>query len=144
MPAEPKTCRSTCPIANALEIVGDKWTLVLLRDLLFRNLHEYNEFLASPEGIATNILSSRLKSLKENEIIDSVSHPTNGKKKLYYITEKGKTLMPLLIEMTIWGSDQIAGTEAPSEVISAMHNRRNEFERQMLWELSNWEKEFLP
>lgn len=143
MPTESKTCRSTCPIANALEIVGDRWTLILMRDLLFRNFHEFKEFLESPEGIATNILSARLKTLAKDGIIKSIPHPTNGTKKLYYLTEKGKTLMPLLIEMTIWGSDQIPGTAAPPEVMAAMRNQRAAFEQQMLAILADWEANFL-
>jgi DNA-binding HxlR family transcriptional regulator len=143
MPAETKSCRSTCPIANALEIVGDKWTLVILRDLMFRNLHEYKEFLESPEGIATNILSARLKFLTEDGIISRIPHPTNGTKKLYYLTERGKTLMPLLIEMTIWGSDQISGAETPPHVITAMRNNKEEFANQTLESLAEWEAENL-
>ena len=144
MPAQPKTCRSTCPIASALEIVGDKWTLVLMRDLLFRNLHEYKEFLESPEGIATNILAARLKSLKGDGIIESIPHPTNRTKKLYYLTAKGKTLMPLLIEITLWGSDQIPGTAAPPQVIALMRNQRKAYEAQVLKTLEDWEKKYLP
>lgn len=143
MPKQSKPCRSCCPIANALEIVGDKWTLLLMRDLLFRNLHEFKDFLASPEKIATNILSARLKTLREDGIIQSMPHPTNGTKKLYHLTEKGKSLMPLLIEMTIWGSDQIPGTAAPPEIIQAMRNQRSAFEKKILEDLASWEAEYL-
>ncbi|MDA0350087.1 MAG: helix-turn-helix domain-containing protein [Verrucomicrobia bacterium] len=143
MPTETRPCRSECPIANALDIVGDRWTLVLMRDLMFRNLHEYKEFLESPEGIATNILSARLKSLTEDGIIKSIPHPTNGTKKLYYLTEKGKTLMPLLIEITLWGTEQIPNSAAPPEVISAMRTNRELFSQQMLEILNLWEEEYL-
>jgi DNA-binding HxlR family transcriptional regulator len=134
MPTETRLCRSKCPIANALDIVGDRWTLVLMRDLMFRNLHEYKDFLESPEGIATNILSARLKSLTEAGITT---------KKLYYLTGKGKTLMPLLIEITIWGAEQIPNTAAPPEVITAMQTNRKIFSKQTLEMLNSWEEEYL-
>jgi DNA-binding HxlR family transcriptional regulator len=143
VPTEKKRCRSECPIANALDIVGDRWTLVLMRDLMFRNLHEFKELLDSPEGIATNILSTRLKSLTEDGIINNIPHPTNGTKKLYYLTERGKTLMPLLTELTLWGTEQIPNTAAPPEVISAMKNDRGLFSKQILEVLSSWEDEYL-
>jgi len=143
MPTETRLCRSKCPIANALDIVGDRWTLVLMRDLMFRNLHEYKDFLESPEGIATNILSARLKSLTEAGITTSIPHPTNGTKKLYYLTGKGKTLMPLLIEITIWGAEQIPNTAAPPEVITAMQTNRKIFSKQTLEMLNSWEEEYL-
>ena len=114
-----------------------------MRDMMFRNLHEYKEFLESPEGIATNILSARLKSLTEDGIINSIPHPTNGTKKLYYLTVKGKTLMPLLIEMILWGTEQISNTAAPPEVISAMQTDRAQFSKQILEILHSWEEEYL-
>ena len=143
MPAQSKTCRSTCPIASTLDLVGDKWSLILLRDLLFRNLHEFGEFLQSPEGIATNILSARLNTLTEDGIISSIPHPTNRTKKLYYLTEKGKSLIAILIEFTVWGSDQVPGTQAPPPVIDAMRNQREEFTKLTLEILAAWEADYL-
>src|SRR3989338_3925487 len=96
-------CRSVCPLANALDVVGDRWTLLVIRDLMFMNKHEYHEFANGPEGIATNILSDRLKRLLSTGLIDSRAHPKHRQKKLYYLTSKGKDILPLMVEMIIWG-----------------------------------------
>lgn len=103
MEAANNNSRSPCVIGNVLDVFGDRWTLLLIRDLLFSGKHEYKEFLASPEKIATNILADRLKRLAACGIIDEVSHPSNKSRKLYYLTTRGKDLLPMLVEMIRWG-----------------------------------------
>ncbi len=95
--------RSDCPISRTLDILGDKWTLLILRDILFRGFHFYTEFLGSDEGIATNILSDRLKMLEEKNILVSKTYEKMKRKKEYRITPIGISLVPMVLEMLIWG-----------------------------------------
>jgi len=83
-----KGCRSICPLANILDIIGDRWTLLVIRDLLFLEKHEFHEFLNAGEGISTNILAARLKRLMASDIAHMRPHPTNKRRKLYYLTQK--------------------------------------------------------
>ena len=81
--------RSECPLSCSLDVFGDKWSLLIIRDLMFGNKSTYNDFLKSDEGIATNILASRLKGLEENGIIEKTAHPDSKAKILYKLTSKG-------------------------------------------------------
>ncbi|MEM6380828.1 MAG: helix-turn-helix domain-containing protein [Bacteroidota bacterium] len=103
------TLRSDCPINYALEYLGDKWTLIVIRDLVFEGKKFYKEFLKSKEGIATNILSDRLKRLEHLEIIESNVYEKLKTQKVYSLTEKGKDLIPILIEIIIWSSKHKGG-----------------------------------
>jgi DNA-binding HxlR family transcriptional regulator len=94
--------RSLCPISTSLEIWGDKWSLLIIRDLMFQKQCTYGDFLKSPEKIATNILASRLLTLEENNIIVKLEHPESKAKVLYQLTEKGIELFPVLIEVSLW------------------------------------------
>lgn len=94
--------RSDCPISCSLDIWGDKWSLLIVRDLMMKNQCTYGDFQKSEEGIATNILASRLKSLAENGIIEKLQHPESKAKVLYQLTEKGIDLVPLMVEMNFW------------------------------------------
>lgn len=136
--------RSPCAISNVLDIFGDKWTLLVVRDLIFYGKHEYKEFLSSPEGIATNILSERLKRLQKAEIVNEITHPDNKSRKLYYLTKKGKALMPVLKEMLVWGQNYLP---YQSEVMKPIYKKIEEdekgFAKEILKRLNDWEKEFL-
>ena len=94
--------RSDCPISCSLDIWGDKWSLLIIRDLMFAKECTYGDFLKSPEGIATNILASRLLVLEENKIIEKLNHPDSKAKVLYKLTKKGVDLLPILIEIHLW------------------------------------------
>jgi len=94
--------RSDCPISSSLDILGDKWSLLIVRDLMFAKECTYGDFLKSPEGIATNILATRLQSLEENKIIEKLDHPESKAKVLYKLTKKGIDLLPLMIEINLW------------------------------------------
>ncbi|PCJ82751.1 MAG: transcriptional regulator [Bacteroidetes bacterium] len=97
--------RSDCPVSRALDILGDKWTLLIIRDIVFGGFRFYNEFLNSGEGIATNVLSDRLKLLEQNGFIESKQYEKQRTKKLYLLTEKGIGLIPIVVELLIWGFD---------------------------------------
>jgi DNA-binding HxlR family transcriptional regulator len=94
--------RSDCPISSSLDVWGDKWSLLIIRDLMFAKECTYGDFLKSPEGIATNILASRLLTLEENGLIEKLSHPDSKAKVLYKLTRKGIDLLPMMIEIGLW------------------------------------------
>lgn len=96
--------RSDCPINFALELFGDKWTFLIVRDLMFKGKHFYGEFLLSEEGIATNILSDRLSLLENNGIISKSSDPGHKQKIFYRLTKKGIDLVPVLVEVILWSA----------------------------------------
>ena len=94
--------RSDCPISCSLDIWGDKWTLLIIRDLMDAKSCTYGDFLKSPEGIATNILASRLQALEENKLIEKLEHPDSKAKVLYKLTLKGIDLLPIMVEINLW------------------------------------------
>lgn len=94
--------RSDCPLSCALDIWGDKWSLLIIRDMMFSKKNTYGDFLKSGEGIATNILASRLQSLEESKLIEKLEHPDSKAKVLYKLTQKGMDLVPILVEMYVW------------------------------------------
>lgn len=98
--------RSSCPISCALDLVGDKWSLLILRDMLFFNKQTFKALSSSPEGIASNILSNRLAKLEKCGIISKSPHPTNRKTKIYTLKEPGLDLLPALLELFTWFSVQ--------------------------------------
>lgn len=94
--------RSTCPISTALDIFGDKWSLLIIRDLMFNDKSTYGDFLNSEEKIATNILADRLALLEGGEIITKHGHPEHKLKVVYKLTTKGIDLIPVLVEIIAW------------------------------------------
>jgi DNA-binding HxlR family transcriptional regulator len=96
--------RSDCPISTALDIFGDKWSLLIIRDMMFKGKHTYGDFLDGGENIATNILADRLAVLEGGGIISKHTHPDSKAKVLYKLTPKGIELLPVLIEIIIWSS----------------------------------------
>jgi len=95
--------RSNCPIGMTLDVIGDRWTLLVIRDLLFANKQTYKELSDLPEHIATNILADRLDRLEEAHIVMKCPDPRDGRKYIYTLTQKGIDLLPMLIEMIRWG-----------------------------------------
>ena len=94
--------RSDCPVSSSLDIWGDKWSLLIIRDLMFAKECTYGDFLKAPEGIATNILASRLLALEDNKLIEKLDHPESKAKVLYRLTGKGIDLLPVMIEINLW------------------------------------------
>lgn len=135
--------RSECVISNVLEILGDKWTLLVIRDLFFFNKHEFKEFLASPESIATNVLTDRLKRLMHYEIIAEIPHPQTRTRKLYYLTEKGKDLLPILGSMAEWGSKHLPDLEAMQPLYERLRSEPKKFRQEIHARINEWEKEHL-
>ena len=101
--------RSCCPVACTLDIIGDKWTLLVVRDLLLGRSH-FREFSASPERIATNILTDRLTRLVEHGLAERFPSPEQTGREAYRLTDKGKTLGPVVKALVKWGLEQIHGT----------------------------------
>jgi DNA-binding HxlR family transcriptional regulator len=94
--------RSRCPLNVSVEILGDRWSLLIIRDMMLRGFRSYTQFLDSYEGIATNILAHRLKQLEGYGIIARQQDPLDGRKHIYTLTEKGMDLAPVLTEMVLW------------------------------------------
>jgi DNA-binding HxlR family transcriptional regulator len=105
--------RSECPISCSLDIFGDKWSLLIIRDMMFANKSTYGDFLKSEEKIATNILASRLQSLEENKLIEKLEHPDSKAKVLYRLTQKSIDLLPIIVEIHIWAEKHF---EIPADI----------------------------
>jgi DNA-binding HxlR family transcriptional regulator len=104
--------RSGCPINLTLEVVGDKWSLLIIRDMIFGNRRHFRELLTkSEEGIASNILANRLKTLTEQGIITRAGDPGHKQKAVYSLSEKGIELLPVLAQMSVWGRKYLPVTE---------------------------------
>ncbi len=112
--------RSDCPISSALDLFGDKWSLLVMRDLLFRNKLHYREFLASEEGIATNILADRLARLEQAGLIEKTGDDPRSGKQAYFATAKGKDLIPLLLQMMLWSAEHNPQTATPDALITEL------------------------
>jgi DNA-binding HxlR family transcriptional regulator len=106
------TRRSDCPTGFALDLFGDRWTLLVVRDLMFNGRRRFGEFRDAGEGIATNVLSERLSRLEECGIVVSERDPENHRSKLYRLTEKGIDLLPLMVEMIVWSAKHDPDTAA--------------------------------
>jgi len=98
-----KKFRSGCPISSALDVVGDKWSLLIIRDMLINHKKTFKEISDSHERIAPSILSARLKLLESYKLISKRKLPENRKENIYLLTEKGIRLTPIIIEFSLWG-----------------------------------------
>jgi DNA-binding HxlR family transcriptional regulator len=107
-----KKLRSHCPINFYLEAFGDKWTLLVLRDIIFRGKASYGDFLKSEEGFATNILANRLELLEEEGILKKVADKEDARRSKFRLTEKGLDLVPVLFEMMAWSEKYDSKSEA--------------------------------
>lgn len=107
--------RSNCPIACTLDLIGDRWTLLIIRDMLFFGKQRFEEFLESPEGISTNILTSRLKSLEQLGLVEKQPYSNHSRRMNYQLTERGQSLRPVLRTMIAWGLKHIPETRIPKE-----------------------------
>ena len=105
--------RSRCPVVFALDLFGDRWTLLVIRDMVLKGSETYTEFLKSGEGIATNILADRLKRLEDQGILTKHDDSEHGAKYRYRLTKKGLGLVPVIVEMIRWGAKYQSGTPVP-------------------------------
>jgi DNA-binding HxlR family transcriptional regulator len=125
--------RSDCPINFALEIFGDKWTFLIVRDMMFKGKHYYGEFLQSEEKIATNILANRLSMLEQSGIIVKSVDPTHGSKLIYKLSQKGIDLLSVLVEVIMWSAKYDKDTSADVKFV----NRVKRDKVGLLKEISN-------
>jgi DNA-binding HxlR family transcriptional regulator len=107
-----KKLRSHCPINFGLETFGDKWTLLILRDIIFRGKSTYGEFLKSEEGIATNILAARLEHLEDEGVLEKIEDLEDARRSKFVLTEKGIDLTSILFEMMVWSEKYDSKSEA--------------------------------
>lgn len=115
--------RSGCPVSISLEVLGDRWSLLIVRDLMIRGFRTYREFQQSGEGISTNILAQRLRKLETGGIITAEAEESDRRRVNYRLTEKGIDLAPVLLELLIWGSRH-EQTGAPCALIDEMAKHR--------------------
>ncbi len=106
---EHTSSRSACPITATLDIIGDKWTLLIIRDMLFFESKQYNDFIDAPESISTNILADRLKKLEKYGVIKKEPYQEKPVRYQYVLTPAGLELKPLIMELMQWGKEHIEG-----------------------------------
>lgn len=104
--------RSGCPVSLSLEVFGDRWSLLLVRDLMVRGLRTFREFQESGEGIASNILADRLRKLEAMGIIEAEREPSDRRKVIYRLSQSGIDLAPVMLELLIWGARHEVGGRA--------------------------------
>lgn len=109
--------RSHCPIVFALDLIGDKWSLIILRDIILFDKKFYKDFADSQEGISTNILADRLAKLEAARIISKKRDTEDKKRFIYRPTEKGLALIPMMLEMVLWSGQYDKKTAAPADVL---------------------------
>lgn len=115
--------RSGCPVNICLEVFGDRWSLLIVRDLMVRGYRTFKEFEQSGEGIATNILADRLEKLEAAEIIEAEAEQSDGRKINYRLTQRGIDLAPVLLELLIWGARHEPADASCSLILKMEKNR---------------------
>lgn len=124
--------RSNCPISSSLDIFGDKWSLLIVRDLMLFRTCTYGDFTKSEEKIATNILANRLQRLEDNGIIVKLPYPNNKVKKMYQLTPKGIGLIPVLVEIALWGGNCLSNTDENSSFLKKVRKDKSKFVKNMM------------
>jgi DNA-binding HxlR family transcriptional regulator len=119
--------KSNCPISYSLDLFGDRWTLLVLRDLILWGKTRFGEFQASDEKIASNILSDRLRRLEEQGIIGIAKDPSDARQKIYTVTDKGRSLTPVLLEIAAWGASHDPRTGAPDDFAEDFYANREAY-----------------
>ena len=126
-----------CPIRYGLGQFGDKWSLLIIRDLMFKGRRYYGEFLKAGEGISTNILADRLNKLEANQIIEAKQDPDNQTKKIYSLTEKGIDLIPVMFEMIKWAIKHDEDTEVPTDFARNIENNMEDMKAEILEKINS-------
>ncbi len=119
---------SGCPIAFGLDTFGDRWSLIVIRDIMLGGKRSYSEFLESEEGIASNILVDRLKHLESEGIVEKVRDPENRRSFLYSLTQKGRDLAPIILEIIVWSGTYDSRPFALRDVLEAIQKNGGRFE----------------
>ncbi len=127
--------RSGCPVSISLEVFGDRWSLLIVRDMMIRGLRTFKDFLESGEGIATNVLAERLRRLEAAGIVTAERQEGDARRVNYRLTEKGIDLAPVLLELLLWGARH-ERTAAPSDLMEYLEKHRGEIlaETRRRWE----------
>lgn len=124
--------RSKCPINLALEMIGDAWSMLIIRDIMLRNHTGYQAFLSSGEKIATNILADRLVKLEAYELITKSADPKDARKFIYALTEKGANLAPILIEMVLFSAQFSENIDIAKDQLQAMQRNKIQFAKDII------------
>jgi DNA-binding HxlR family transcriptional regulator len=132
MPKKIQPRRSDCPISYALDLFGDKWTLLIIRDLLFKRKRHYGEFAMSEEKIATNVLADRLSKLEAWGLVTKQIDPDHGRHFIYRLTNKALDLTPVLIEMILWSAKYDPDTAADRNFVRKAKADRERLIRDVL------------
>ena len=136
--------RTGCPIACALDIVGDHWTLLVIRNLMFLGVHEYKDMLKTEEQISSSILTNRLKKLERDGLIASIPHPASDRRKLYYLTPVGKDLIYVMADLASWANKHLSDiVNIPLHKKKLLEKNSDKFIQLILKQLEEWEQEFL-
>jgi DNA-binding HxlR family transcriptional regulator len=123
---------SGCPVRFGMSQFGDKWSFLIIRDLMFKGRNYYYEFIEAGEGISTNILAARLADLEKNGIIDKQKDPLKGSRYIYTLTEKGIELMPMMLAMMDWAEKYDVHTEVPKPFIDALRSDPEQLRKDIL------------
>jgi len=126
-----KKFRSSCLIASTLDLVGDKWSLLIIRDMLMQHKKKYKEFIESEEGFATNLLSNRLKMLASLDVISKQKLPENKKENIYLLTEKGLDLANLILEIVVWSDKHVREYNPTMNAYDTTHLNKEQVVKQV-------------
>jgi DNA-binding HxlR family transcriptional regulator len=130
-PAPDRTRRSLCPINLTLELIGDSWSMLIVRDLMLRGHNSYQGFLRSEEKIATNILADRLSKLEQNGLISKAADPSDKRKFIYALTARGADLAPVLVEMALYAMKHEPVVDMPKEIVAEMQKNKAAFAQKL-------------
>ncbi|NNF57277.1 MAG: helix-turn-helix transcriptional regulator [Rhodothermaceae bacterium] len=128
--------RSTCPIASSLDLLGDRWTLVVMRDVLLTGCHTFSE-IGTEEGIATNVLADRLARLTAVGLLERRKSSQDGRRRIYLPTERGIDLLPVLMELVVWGDTHTQGRNQ-AEFAEAIRRDRGAVLKQLEVRARGW------
>ncbi len=129
--------RSECPISSFLDIWGDKWSMLIIRDLMFSKQCTYGDFIKSDEKIATNILASRLQMLEEEGIIIKSEHPDSKAKVLYKLSQKGIDIFPIMVEINLWADKYLQLSDERKLIIEEIKKNKNAFVKKVMEEMES-------
>ena len=123
---------SGCPVRFGMSQFGDKWSFLIIRDLMFKGRKYYHEFIEAGEGISTNVLATHLADLESNGIVSKSRDPVKGSRFIYTLTQKGIELMPMMVAMIDWAEKFDAETEVPKDFIKKLRNDSAKLQQEIL------------
>lgn len=132
MKANNKKTPTGCPLSFGLDVFGDKWSLLVIREILLKGKRTYSEFLEIEEGIATNILIDRLKNLESAGLLNKTRDPENWRSYLYSLTQKGRDLTPMILEIILWSAKHDKRTIAQRDVLQKILDDRTGFQSELM------------